>query len=221
MQCFDFNRALRNMTIASLTDIRRFTPEGVYEIIVVDNTPKFPLRDGYEVLNIEKYIEQKQYDLGCFASYNKGAVIAEGDVLVFIQNDVFVREGWLSAMRYYIDNNLADVVYPDQVPRNRKSVEKSYSLRPEEAMFGGRDAGMMMITKEGFDKTGGWDKRIKASVIGWKQMFRSIDKAGLRWTDTCKTFITHIAGGTNWMKSDEQFSKECNEEAEILKEYDT
>lgn len=82
-----------HMTMASLASIRKFT--GVkYELIIVDNEPSYYIRDEYDVLRPDVYIRLEK-DIGCYASYNLGAAVSRGDVLVFIQNDVFVHEGWL------------------------------------------------------------------------------------------------------------------------------
>lgn len=216
MQCYDFNGTARHMTYYSLANIIKYTDQP-YELIVVDNEPKFPIDDGYGIIQpaLTRYIINNE-DVGCFASYNQGAEKATGDVLVFIQNDVFVNEGWLPAMRYYIDKGLASVVYPDQVPRSRDFIKSSYKLKPEDAMFGGRDAGLMMITRHGFDKIGGWNEKIKTSIVAWKDVFERIDKANLVWTDTCKTMIAHIMAGSNLMKDPEQYNKELKKEEEIM-----
>ena len=190
------------MTMASLANIRRYTGQP-YELIVVDNEPLFPIRDEYKVLKIDKYIKNEK-DIGCYASYNLGVSQADPDskYFVFIQNDVFVFEGWMEGLRKYLENNLADVVFPDQVPRDREYVLNSYNLAWDsvEAMKGSRDAGLMMMTRRAFEIVGGWPEGLKTAIIAEKHMYDRIGRAGLRWADTNKVMITHIMAATNLIR---------------------
>lgn len=208
---FDFTRTLRHCTMASIANIRRFTNDEDYELILVDNMTevdgvKFyaPIRDDYSVLNLDKAkIRVNKKDAGYYKSLNQGAKMAEGKYLVFIQPDVFVHEGWLDGLCYYLDNDIADVVFPDQFPQTREYINKSYEMSYEEAQnFGGRDAGCLIITREGFDKTGGWDDRL-FNEFGEAAFYNRINKAGLRWTPTCKSLVTHITAGTRYTMWDE------------------
>lgn len=200
---FDFTRVQNHTTIRCLGDIRRFTNDDEYELIIVDNVPTHRIRDDFKVLRLEdiKWIINEK-DAGYYKSLNQGAKIAEGEYLCFIQPDVFVNEGWLEGMRYYLENDLADVVFPDQFPQTRDYIKKSYNMSYEEAMsWGGRDAGCLMITREGFDKTGGWDDRL-FNEFGEAAFYDRIDRAGLRWTPTCKSLVTHLSAGTRYMMWD-------------------
>ena len=204
MCCFNFSRTVAHMAMASISNIRRFTDEEDYELIIIDNVPKFAIRDDYKVLHLENATHIiEETDIGYYASLNKGARLAKGKYLCFIQPDVFVHENWLKNAVYYLDNNMADVVFPDQFPQTREYVKKSYDMNFEEAMkYGGREAGCLIITKEGFDKTGGWDERLH-NEYGEAALFHKISKAGLRWTSTCKSLITHITAGTRYTMWDE------------------
>src|SRR3990167_11286650 len=107
---FDFSRTLRHMTMASLANIRRFTDDEDYELILVDNVPVFPIRDDYFVLRLEDMkIKTNKKDHGYYKSLNEGAKLAKGKYLCFIQPDVFVHEGWLDGLCHYLDNDIADV----------------------------------------------------------------------------------------------------------------
>lgn len=182
-----------HMTMAAIANVTRYTPEDEYEFILMDADNKFPVRDDYHVLKIDNHVYTK---LGYTASMNEGARLAMGDILVFMQNDVFVWEGWLPKLRWYIDNHFADAMFPDQCPRDRKFVEQSYLLDDISAMkFGSRDAGLLMITKEAFAKTGGWNKDL--SLLAEKDFYERMGKAGVTYKDTCKVLITHIMAATN------------------------
>jgi GT2 family glycosyltransferase len=203
---FNFSRTVTHMAMASLANVRKFTDDEDYELVIVENQSLINgepmmhrIRDEYDVLKLDtakRRINKK--DAGYYKSLNQGAKMAEGKYLVFIQPDVFVHEGWLDALCYYLDNDIADVVWADQFPASRSYVKRSYEMGYEEAMkYGGREAGCLIITKEGFDKTGGWDDRL-FNEYGEAAFYNRIDEAGLRWTSTCKSRITHITAGVRY-----------------------
>lgn len=216
MNCYNQNKAQAHMTMAALQAIRQFTDQP-YEIILIDNEPKFAVRDDYGVLNLEKHIIHEK-DPGCYASYNIGASMANGYYLAFIQNDVFVVEGWLDNMKYYIDNKHAEVVFPDQIPRSREYIIESKKLKMDdpEAMRGSRDAGLLLTTRKTFDKIGGWDERIKAAIIGEKLLYEKMRDLGIGNLSTRKAMIIHIMAGTNLSKPQEVYNKQIKEESEIM-----
>lgn len=204
MCCFNFSRTVAHQAMAAISNVRRFTDEEDYELIIIDNEPKFSIRDDYKVLHLEntKHII-KDKDIGYYASYNLGASMAQGSYFCFLQPDVFVHEGWLKGMMYYLDNKLADVIFPDQFPQTREYIKKSYDMSFEEGMkFGGRESGCLMITRVGFDLTGGWDDRL-FNEYGEAAFYKRIGKVGLTMTSTNKSLVTHITAGTRYTMWDE------------------
>jgi len=191
------------MTMMAIDMITKFTDPDRYELIVVNPEPSENIRDDYKTLKIDKQLNPSP-DPDYAACMNLGAAEAKGDVLVFIQNDVFVHEGWLDGLLQYLDNGW-DVVFPDQVPRTRQYVLDSYKRDPfdPESMKGGRDAGLLMISREAFDKTGGWNPEL--SLLAEKDFYERMGAAGLKWTDTNKVYIAHIMGATNWRQYHDDF----------------
>lgn len=202
---FDFTRTLRHMTMASLSNVRRFTDKEDYEIILVDNVPVLPIRDDYKVLDMDEIkIKVNKKDHGYYKSLNEGAKLAKGDILCFIQPDVFVHEGWLNGAAHYIENDMADVVWPDQFPRRREDILKSYSDSFEEGeTAGGREAGCVFIRRSTFEAAGGWDDRL-FNEYGEAAMWARLDGAGARVAWTNKSLITHVTAGTRYTMWDEQ-----------------
>jgi len=208
---FNFSRTVTHMAMASLANIRKYTNDEDYELIIVENTAVINgepvmhrIRDEYDVLKLDeaKHIVN-EVDAGYYKSLNQGAKLATGKYLVFIQPDVFVHEGWLDGLCYYLDNDLYDVVWPDQFPRTRDFIKDSYNMSYEDATaYGGREAGCLIITREAFDKTGGWDDRL-FNEYGEAAFYMRIGDAGLRWTGTSKSMITHITAGTRYSMWDE------------------
>lgn len=182
-----------HMTMASLANIARYTDPEEYEFILMSANEKFPVRDDYNVLKIDQYVKTKK---GYTASMNEGAKLAKGDYLVFIQNDVFVWERWLKKLRWYLEEDITDCIFPDQVPRSRAFVKMSRRLNNIQAMrFGSRDAGLLMITKKAFEKTGGWDEEL--TLLCDRDFYVRMANAGVDFRDTCKVMITHIMAATN------------------------
>lgn len=205
------------MTMTAIDCIGKYTNVDEYELIVVDPEPSEAIRDDYHVLPQFTWLKPSP-DPDYSACMNLGAEQAKGEYLVFIQNDVFVQENWLPGLRQYIEGGF-DVVFPDQVPRDRKYVLDSYkrlAFEPE-SMKGGRDAGLIMMTKKIFKKVGGWNPELSLLTEG--DMYQRLGKVGARWTDTNKVFITHIMGGTNWTQhanDREEYNRRMDKDAKLL-----
>src|SRR5437762_1881004 len=126
MTCKIRNKTEAHMSMTSIDCVGKYTNPDEYELIVTDPSPKpFAIRDDYQLLKIDKHLEPEP-DPGYTACMNLGAKEAKGDYLVFLQNDVFVQEGWLPGLRQYLETGKWDVVFPDQTPRNREYVLDSY-----------------------------------------------------------------------------------------------
>lgn len=210
LTCFNNSRFNAHMSMACIANITKFTDPEDYELIVMNPISKFPIRDDYNVLKVDKYFNLPN-DPGYTACMNLGAQSAKGEYLVFIQNDVFVHEGWLPSLRQYIEQGY-DAVFPDQVPRSREYVKATYDRHPfdPESMKGGRDAGLMMITKKHFEEIGRWDENL--SLLAEQDLYKRLGK----WTDTNKVIITHIMAGTNLQLLDndpESYNHKMEEDA--------
>lgn len=217
LNSYNPTRAHLHMTMACLAAIRKFT-EPPYEIIVVDNTPELKIRDDYHVL--EPYVLiQNQDNHTCYESYNQGAAVAKYDKLVFIQSDVFCHEQTINKLVEYLGDY--DVAFPQQVPISREDARMVMETPDGEPTdIGGRDAGMIAITREAFDKCGGWDGRFK-NLLGEKAFFIRWDRAGLTWTDRTNALITHIMAGNNLTKEEGLYNGEMDFDAKLIRaEYD-
>lgn len=213
MPCYVQTLFQAHMSMAALANITKYTDPDEYEMIVIEDIPKFPIRDDYHVLKIDTHITLNQYT-NYSTKMNMATKKAKGDYLVFIQNDVFIWEGWLEGMRYYLDNDLADIVFPDQIPRSREFVKQSYKLTPEEAIGqGARDAGMFMITRQGFEKSGGFNDDLKIFVEA--DFYERLGATGVRQVTTNKTLFTHIALGTHYSLPMEEMEEKMNHDSLI------
>lgn len=207
-------KASRHSDMACVADIRRFTDCEV-EIIIVDNDQTHRFRDDYGVLAPYTIIENK-VNKNVYQSYNQGAAVATGDKLMFIQNDVFVHERCIDKLAIYLDE--CDVAFPQQLELTREQVKYLYNVADGEmADFGWRDAGLLAITREAFDKTGGWDERYQ-NMLGEKAFYHKIQKANLTWTDRTNAIISHIKAGSNLNKDTGLYNKQMEHDAQIIKE---
>lgn len=193
MTCYNQEPFQAHMTMAALANITRYTNPKSYELILMSDSEKFPVRDDYHVLKIDRY--ERTNGLSYTQSMNKGAKLAKGEYLCFIQNDVFVWGDWLEDLKEYVLRNMADCVIPDQVPRSYEEVEKIRLLDYEEAMFGSRDEGLIFITREAFKRTGGFNESL--TLLQARDFYERMANNSVRQIDTCKVIISHIMAATN------------------------
>lgn len=210
--------------MATLANIRRYTDKDDYELIVVDTTPKHKMMDDYGALELGSdghYIVEDE-DKGYYAAMNRGASLATGEYLCFIENDIFVFENWLTDLRYYLENDICDVIVPDQVPRKREEILKFREMSYEENMFNGiQEQGLLMMRRSDFERVGGWDDRF-FKVYGWKAFRITLDTKGLRVNSTTKVNISHIAGMSYFFDYEENYdhlNEEMTKESAIIKEH--
>lgn len=200
------------MTQQCIACIRKYTDEP-YELIIVDNEPTFNIYHEYDIYKPYIY-EAVTPKLNVYASYNLGAKLATTDKLMFIQNDVFVHERTLNKLSIYLDK--WDMCFPQQVPITRKDVLKINETPDGELThIGGRDAGLVAITKEAFDRSGAWDERLE-NLLGERAFFDRCADAAVNWTDHTNAFVTHIMAATNLSKPKKLYDKEMGHDAEIL-----
>jgi GT2 family glycosyltransferase len=161
---------------------------------------------------IIQYVKDEP-DPGQYACWNKLADMAdkESQYFCFFQNDVFVIEGWLKKLRWYLDNNLCDAVFPDQQPKRRSYVRNSYLHKPWEtqSLDGARDAGMLYIKKDVFYNIGKWNEKKKIHS-GEADIYARIPKSVI----TNQTMLMHIEHGNGYDKRDlmkEKYDSDCLE----------
>lgn len=212
LNCYDTQKWQRHMSMACIADIRRFTDVEV-EIIIVDNDQTHRFRDDYRVLAPYKIIENKK-NRNVYASYNQGARLAQGDKLMFIQNDVYVHERAIDKLAVYLDT--WDVAFPQQIELTREAVKYLQEV-PDGTMteFGWRDAGLLAITRKAFEKIGGWDERYH-NLLGEAGMYQKFDDNGINWTDRTNAIVTHIKAANNLSKDQGLYNKEMDHDAELL-----
>ena len=211
---YDTIRLQRQITSACLGNISRYTNRDEYELIFVDQylngKSAGDLNTKFHHIDIDKHIKVEEH-IGSSAAANLGAKNADPETkyLCFMHPDVFVWEGWLPTLRSFIEKGQIEIVMPHQSASDREQIKAFYQ---EENPRGNDDAGLIMMTKNAFEKSGGWDERLKS--IYQDLAFRR------RWKDsywcTAKCLITHIGCGTLYAWTAEEERAAYSREAPII-----
>jgi GT2 family glycosyltransferase/glycosyltransferase involved in cell wall biosynthesis len=98
--------------------VRAHTQAGTFEVIVVDDASPEPT--AQTLANVSGIrIERNDENLGFIGTCNRGASLAKGEIVVFLNNDTIVTPGWLDALlevfRDQPEAGLvgAKLIYPD------------------------------------------------------------------------------------------------------------
>lgn len=202
---YDTLRIQRQITSACLANIEKYTDVDDYELILIDQmSEKWDEAKGsnldtkHNFFRLTKDIKLKKH-IGMSAAMNLGYKESNPDYpyIVFMHNDVFVWEGWLPALRSFMVEGKDKIIMPHQGRATREGIKK---FRKEEYPRGNDDAGLVMMSKESFKKTGGWDERFKA--IYMEAAFRL--RLPAKYWCTGKCVITHIGCGTVYADIDRE-----------------
>lgn len=189
-----------HMTMAALANIRKYTSDEDYELILIEDIPKFNIRDDYGVLHIDNHIILDEYT-NYTTKMNMAAKVAKGDYLCFIQNDVFVWEGWLDSFHYYFDNKMSECMMPDQLPRTRQYMLDAYAMTLDEGIGNGHPEDCLyFMTRDAFARIGGWNEDIR--VLVHKDFMLRCSNAGVTIDSTNKIQVTHITLATHYQDMD-------------------
>lgn len=97
------------LTLDCITAIREHTQD--CEIIIVDNGSTPPIQQPYTGF-IETTVIRNEENLGFPKAINQGIKAAKGDVIVLLNNDVFVTPGCLNRMANYLSMYNIDIIGP-------------------------------------------------------------------------------------------------------------
>ena len=205
---WDLNRIQRQITSACLGNISKYTDREDYEFIFIDQcNKKENLDNRHNVIDIDKYIKLAN-NIGMSAAMNLGYKNSNSDYkyICFMHNDVFVPDNWLKKM-VEIAEKTGQAVMPCQGHIDRNYVKKAYI---EESFRSNDDAGMILMTKEAFKKTGGWDERFKTIYQDVPMRMRIGS-----FVCTNQVIITHI-GAVSYSVSEEVENEAYTREGPIF-----
>lgn len=106
------------LTYTCLKSLHEHTPHEMIEVIVVDDASPEPVAAALpEVTGVR--FERNAQNLGFIGTCNRGAELARGEYIVFLNNDTIVTAGWLAAMLNVFETHPdaglvgAKLIYPD------------------------------------------------------------------------------------------------------------
>jgi GT2 family glycosyltransferase len=150
-----------------------------FEIIVVDNSSSDGTKEFLESLGNRIVTIRNEKNLGFAKACNQGAKIAQGEYLLFLNNDTIVTKGWVDVLVEELDSNSntsiagSKLLFPDEtiqhagvvfgadkIPHHihyREPKDKHYVSKRRK--FQAVTAACMIIRKESFNKVGGFDEQ--------------------------------------------------------------
>lgn len=211
---YDTTNRDRQMTGSCIGTIEMYTDREDYELIFVDQVPfqklgevsnpgvlKYTPEDvavgvwRYKPVVVDKYIETTE-NIGLSAAFNLGAKEATGKYICFMHHDVFVPDNWLPKMVSALSQNR--IIVPHQGPTKREDVIRWSKMTHDELMLenGYYDAGMLLMTREDFLKTPGWDEDFKIVFPGRVFVHFICDSLGIGLYCTPEVNIIHFGART-------------------------
>ncbi len=106
------------LTFTCLKSVHAHTSADSYEVIVLDDASPEPVAPQMSAVTGVRF-ERNATNLGFIGTCNRGAELARGEVIVFLNNDTIATPGWLDALldvfRDHPDAGLvgAKLIYPD------------------------------------------------------------------------------------------------------------
>lgn len=106
------------LTFTCLKSVHENTAHAELEIIVVDDASPEPVAEELSVVTGVRFTRNEQ-NLGFIGTCNRGADLARGEYVVFLNNDTIVTPGWLESLLAVFDTHRdaglvgAKLVYPD------------------------------------------------------------------------------------------------------------
>ncbi|MBD0330087.1 MAG: glycosyltransferase [Thermoleophilia bacterium] len=204
------------LTLRCLASLAATLPEGVAEVIVVDDgsseatSRQLARVEGLRLLRNER-------NVGFLASCNAGAAAAAGEYVLFLNNDTEATEGWLEAL---VDaaRSAADVgavgsklVYPDgrlqeaggviwsdatglNFGRGDDPDAPEYNFRREVDYCSGAS---LLVRRDVFERLGGFDVRYGTGYYEDTDLCFALRREGFRTLYEPGSVVIHHEGGTH------------------------
>jgi len=188
-----------NFTKICLDSIQSEDLPGV-EIIVVDNgsddgTAEFLQAQG-GILTISN-----EKNLGVAAAWNQGAEKAQGEWIIFANNDIIVSPGWLKGLLEAAHEHRFDIVSPGiregEYNYDISEYSREYVTRMKDVFRHGVSDGICFMVNRGvFGKIGSFDENFRIGQFEDADFFHRAKLAGFRLGTTGRAIIHHFGSVT-------------------------
>lgn len=199
------NYALFHYTGNCIGSVREHTPEGTYELLIVDNGSAIQ-PPGPESYYAHKVIKNEK-NLGVTKAWNQGIRMSTGEYIVLLNNDVQVFDGWLEGLRENLveyDLVMAHPMYSKTEPFARaveaKKIKDAVIASPN-ILSGFKDFSCVMMRRSLFDELGLFDERF-FNYCSDSDFFDRMKEAGKKWA--CIEYVptSHLSDATGYSMPD-------------------
>ena len=204
-----------DLTVRCLHALSRHRSRHGFEVVVVDDGSDAETRDG--LARIDGLVLHRNEQAGGFIdACNRGAELASGRYLLFLNNDTMVLDGWLDELvdafavlpqagavgsgLIYPSGRLQEagaVVWRDgtaaNLGRNRDPQNPAFSHAREVDYCSGAS---LMVPADLFRRLGGFDRRYAPAYYEDSDLCLRIREAGFRVYCQPLSAVVHIEGGT-------------------------
>ena len=203
------------LTRGCLRSIVNATPAGSYEVIAVDNGSDAPAREVLAAVTGLRVI-QNQVNEGFVQACNQGAAIAQGEFVLFLNNDTVVLDGWLDALVTTLRRDVtagaagARLVYPNGRLQEAGGIVWSdgdgwnygHNENPDAPEYGYVrevdycSGACLIVRRELFRQLDGFDSRYAPAFYEDTDLAFRIREAGFRVLYQPKARVIHYGGAT-------------------------
>ncbi len=202
-------------TQACLASVREHPDGKRFEVIVVDDGSSDDTSDVVGKIPGLTYL-RNEGNLGFTNSCNRGAKIARGSFLLFLNNDIAVTPGWLSSLRETFDNEAnaglvgSKLICPDGrlqeaggiVWRDGSGWNRGRSDDPEKPEYNFLcevdycSAACVMIPKSLFERVGGFDSKYSPAYYEDTDLAFKVRREGFKVLYQPFSVVVHYEGAT-------------------------
>jgi GT2 family glycosyltransferase len=203
------------LTRACLASVIERTPAGTYEIIVVDNASDDETRRLLAEVDSLRVI-RNDVNAGFVEACNQGAGAAQGEFILFLNNDTIVLPGWLDALRSTFDTHESVgavgpmLLYPDGRLQEAGVIIWRDGTASHYGRFDGADApefgyvrevdycsgACLLIPKSVFERLGGFDSRYAPAYYEDVDLAFRLRELGSRVLYQPAARVVHVEGAT-------------------------
>ncbi|HEY5141976.1 MAG TPA: glycosyltransferase [Solirubrobacteraceae bacterium] len=187
-----------------------------YELIIVDDTASAPVKDVVRRID-GAMVTVNERNLGYTRSLNRGAGLARGRFLIFLNDDIVPQAGWLEAMvgcarssgevgvvvPMYLDpagclKEAGSIIWrdgsADNFGRGDPDRERSRYRYRREVDYG--SGACLLIRADLFQEIGGLDERFSPAYYEDVDLCFAVREAGGRVVYEPRARVVHVEGGT-------------------------